>query len=248
MSHAPVRPDCVSVAELSRYFLGELTNSRTEQIDRHLLECEFCSALSEQVADGAQEFFEQALKPAPRDALVFLREAVARSMEASGLANLRERTERWIQIGAELMVAVRLPKLGGLAAFTVAGMSDMLAPGSEFNLEMASVGVNRGLESAERGLDGPVLEIPGLGRRRARVVVEVTERETRISVQVDSVPSAMPAPLAAVQLKDTGQAFVQPMRQVESASGNPAISDLIADFNLPIATREVLVLIEPLES
>jgi hypothetical protein len=233
---------------MSRYILGELNNSRIEEIDHHLLECAFCSALSEQVADTTQEFFERDLEVAPSHALSFLTKAVAASLGTETLARLRERIERWIQIGPELMVNVRLPKPGGLAAFSVTGMADMLAPSSEFNLEMASVGVSRGLASADGGLDGPVLEIPGLGKRRARVVVDVTESTTRISVQVDSVPSAIQAPLAAVQLKDTGQAFVQPMRHVESASGNPAISDLIADFNLPMATREVLVLIETLES
>jgi hypothetical protein len=71
---------------------------------------------------------------------------------------------------------------------------------------------------------------------------------TRVSVQVDHVPADMRPPLAAVHLKESGQTFVQEMELLESLTGDQSMVDLIADFELPLQTREVLVVIEPFHS
>jgi hypothetical protein len=242
----PVLPDCVGVGELSQYYAGMLVESRIEEIDRHLLVCEYCRALAEQVADTTQEVVEQDLA-APLPQFSFLPRAVESALGADVFANMQERIERWARIGAELIVRVQLPSPGEVAAFSFEGIADLLAPSSRFNLELASVAVMRGMRGVGQNLAGPILEIPGWGQRRARVTVDFAEGATFISVQIDNVPAEIPAPLAAVQLKDTGQVFVQPMHHTESASGDPAISDLIADFELAVTTQDVLVLIEPLQ-
>jgi hypothetical protein len=71
---------------------------------------------------------------------------------------------------------------------------------------------------------------------------------TCVSVQVDNVPATIRTPLTALQIKDGGQTYVKEMTRAENGAGNPNMVDLIADFHLPVSTREVLVLIEPFTS
>ncbi len=245
MNRTPVLPGCLSVDELSRYFAGNMIEDRIEQIDRHLLECAFCHALSERVANETQDLLEGGWDANPERPLAFLEPASRTAAELSGVPQALDRVHDWIRIGAEFAVRVVLPFADKATAFTVSGLEMLLGPTSQFDLREASVGSFLGVgDSNVSSLEGPVLEIPGEGRRRARVVVDVAEA-TRVSVQVDNVPATIRTPLAAVQIKDSGQTYVKEMTRAENGVGHPGMVDLTADFLLPAATKEVLVLLEP---
>jgi hypothetical protein len=245
MNATPVLPGCLTVDELSRYYAGDMSEERIEQIDRHLLECDFCYALAERVADTTREVLEHQLESPATATLAFLEKASRESLELTAVVDLQDRVQDWIRTGAEIAVRVVLPFAGKVTAFTVSGLEALVGPGSQFNLQEASVGAFLGVgDSATSALEGPILEIPGVGRRRARVVVDVTET-TRVSIQLDNLPATIRTPLAAVQVKDDGRTYVKEMMRSESISGDPSLIDVTADFNLPIATREILVLLEP---
>jgi predicted anti-sigma-YlaC factor YlaD len=235
----PVRPNCVSAEEIALYFAGEVPQEKHVAIENHLLECEYCCALSEQVADIAQELYERELN------LEFL---TTTDLSAFGLSNksaILERIERWIRTGAELAVGLLLPVKGPIS-FMTSGIKDMLSPLSGFSLEQARGATLLGASGTENGnLEGPILEIPGQGRRRARVVVDVGA-VTHVSVQIDSVPAAMVPPLAAVRWNDPPQVLMKEMVRVQSLSGDPSLTDLIAEFDVPETVHEVLVVVEPL--
>ena len=122
----------------------------------------------------------------------------------------------------------------------------MLSPLSNFSLEQAYGPAFLGTTGppAEGDLAGPILEIPGQGQRRARVVVDVGA-VTRVSVQIDSVPAGMTPPLVALRLTEPSRVLMKEMARVPALSGDPALADLVAEFTVPEA-REVLVIVEPL--
>lgn len=237
---------CVTLADLARYFTNALERSRVVEIENHLLECEYCRAFSDQVADIAQGEYEQDLASAATSGLDFLIEDPESYLGKDLIARLMPRIERWASRGAELTVRVLLPKLGEMASFVVSGMDAMLSPSSAFKPEQASVGAFLGtIESSGEGeLEGPVLEIPGSGRKRARVVVDIGET-TRVSVQIDNVPASITAPLVAIRPKAPGQTRIKEMTRVESISGDPRMIDLIVHFDLTEPVLDVLVVVEP---
>lgn len=237
----PVRPNCVNVEDIALYFAGDAPPEKHLAIESHLLECEYCRALSEQVADMAQQLYERELMPV----LDFLRTADLSPFALSNRAAILERIERWTRTGAEFAVGLLLPATG-LISFMISGMKNMLSPLSSFSLEQAHGPAFLGTTGppVEGNLEGPILEIPGQGQRRARVVVDIGA-VTRVSVQIDSVPADMMPPLVALRLTEPPRVLMKEMTRVQNLSGDPAMMDLIAEFDVPEA-REVLVIVEPL--
>jgi hypothetical protein len=236
---------CITAQELAQYFAGALPEARIEQIDQHLLDCIFCFALSEKVADATQDLLEENLLAQELPALEFLEEANVAS-EVSGEADIRERIRQWIRIGSELAVGIRLPLHEGVAAFLTSGVKNLLAPSPAFTLSLATAGGTRGSGLATDDLQGPILEVPGTREKRARVVVDLTEG-THVSVQIDALPASFAAPLAAIEMKESGETVIKEMTRVESLT-NAAHIDLIADFDVPPGVQEIIVLIEPFPS
>src|SRR5215813_3701260 len=102
----PVRPDCVSIEDIALYFSGETPRDKHLAIENHFMECEYCRALSEQVADTMQELYEQRLSPA--EELVFLHQADLSSFALPARSTILERIERWIHMGSELVTGLLL--------------------------------------------------------------------------------------------------------------------------------------------
>lgn len=234
----PVRPNCVSAEDIALYFAGDTSPEKELAIESHLLECEYCHALSEQVADTMQELYEKQFE------LQFLHDADLSPFRLSHRTGILKRIERWIRAGSEVAAGLLLPAAGPIS-FVISGMKTMLSPLSSFSLEEAHGATLLGTNGEGNELEGPILEIPGQGQRRARLVVDVGA-VTRVSVQIDSVPAAMIPPLVALRLSDPPRVMMKEMGRVQSLSGDSSIVDLIAEFDVPEAVREVLVVVEPL--
>lgn len=233
-----ITPACVTLDDLVRYFTNAMDNQESAKVEGHLIECEHCRVFSDRVADIAQEIYERDLVRAGSFSLAFLTE----------IAGLHvERVKRWIHEGAELAVRVLLPQDGGPATFVVSGIDAMLSPSATFSPAEATVGAFLGdIGSAQsNALEGPVLEIPGVGERRARVVIDAGVT-TRVSVQIDNVPRELAAPLAALSPVGIGDTQLKEMTKIEAISGEPDVVDLIADFEVTDAP-DVLVVVEPFE-
>lgn len=240
----PVRPDCISPEDIALYFSGDAPPAKHLAIENHLLQCPYCNALAEQVADATQELYEQELAREP--ALAFLQDADLSVFGQGNRTAILERIGQWIRTGAELAAGLLLP-VSRPISFVVSEMGAMLSPHSGFNLAEAHGAAFLGMRGTRGGndLEGPILEIPGQGERRARVVVDIGA-VTRVSVQIDNVPATMVPPLVALRLGTPPRVLMKEMAKLQTLSGDSSVMDMVAEFEVPEAVREVLVVVEPL--
>jgi hypothetical protein len=234
----------IGVGEMAEYVCGGVTRDRDTEISAHLKSCEPCSRRALDLLDLSLEW-EEWVAFGHRAVEASQPLAILKKADLSGLGadpqSLADRLTRWIKMGAELAVSVELPSLDSATRFTVSQLESILSASAQF--VPRKVAAFRGQE-----IEGPILVIPGEGRRRARVVVEALESATQVSVQLENVPAGTPLPLVAIERKDTGEVFVKEMAVVPSAvAGTGDTINLAVDFDLTGSSAEIFVVMEPLK-
>lgn len=216
---------CLSITTLAEYFADAFSDERCFEIETHLATCATCMALSSRIADQTRASLEADLYP-----LAFLADAVA--PEVAGWA---ERLRRWMVQGSDLTVS--LADAGSLVA---SGFERLLSPSTPFTMESALLSGQRRSTTA---VPARVLQIPGLSGMSARIVFDPHQR--RLSLQLDNVPRGQRLPLVAIHGLPSGPTVVQATRLIEGLSPDPALMDLIADFDLSTLSEQFLVVLEP---
>jgi len=239
-SHGPPH---LEDAELLDYLNGSIDSPRAAVISTHIKDCLLCAGHSRRLLELSIQWDQawSTLSSTTSPGLVAALSGADLSPVEGSPEALSARLARWISKGSELAVTLALPDLHRVARYIVPQTGDLVTARSSFFPEQAMAGVTRSSQGGE-ALEGPVLEIPGHGPLKARIVVEIEAASCSVSVQLDRYPAALVPPLAALVNQRSGDVQV---RQMAIRRKREGLVDLVADFQASPQAGELLILIEP---